>query len=539
MLPRTPEASQQRTRLAWRALFLACTVVSVAPLYAARHLPFTDLPEHVAAMSTLRHWLDPAWPDSGIYTLSTRGSPYLAYHVIGALLTAVTGDALAANVLLLTAVGLAIPLATRSLLRAAGGDERLALLSCTTLWCRPLALGFLPFLAAVPVTLFALGLVVRQAAAPTRRRGVAIALVLLPVFYLHMDPFVLVVVVALVLHLVPLGPRADESLERRIVRLPVRVAWLGPSALAMGVWIARARADGGAAFMGQGAVHFVRLGQLVDEFPAWAHGIWRGPVGETAGFLQWVIVLVLGAQMRVPETAGARGLAARLVPFACALALFALMPSQVGITSMLNVRLAVFLLPCLLVVLRPDPGRTTAAALMAAAIVTFAVAADAAIQIRGAERDEVAGIDELLAEVPAGARLLTLDFAPRSPHVAVAPWIHLGALHRLRGGGVASVSFAELPHWPIQFRPEWLPPTVVGRSLEWEPCRFGNTTDGRYYDHLLVHGRDDPFRGEPPAGPRWTRVDVRGAWAVYAKVDGPEVPAEGADRGLCGGLLGR
>lgn len=57
-----------------------------------------------------------------------------------------TGDALLANRLLLTAIGLALPYATRSLLVALRGDERLSIFGCAAFWCRSLSIGFLPFL---------------------------------------------------------------------------------------------------------------------------------------------------------------------------------------------------------------------------------------------------------------------------------------------------------------------------------------------------------------------------------------------------------
>jgi hypothetical protein len=500
----------------WRLLFAACAVLTVAPLHAARHLPLTDLPEHVAAMSTLRHWLDPAWPDARIYELSARASPYLAYHAVGALLTLVSGSALTANLVLMTAVGLAMPYATRALVVAFGGDGRLGLFGCALFWSRPLALGFLPFVAALPVTLYVLALVARQRETPTRRRAAALAVLSLVVFYLHLDPFLLVVAVAVVL-----------------LRSPARLVWLAPGAVAFVAWLALARAEGGADFMGQGPVNFVRLSQLASEFPAWAHGVWRTRIDEVTGIALWALALVLAVRARAPEPRGVRGLVTRLVPLACALLLFAFVPYGVGVTSMLNVRLAVFLLPCFLVVLRPDPGRVTSAVLLGVAGIDALVSVEAAVQVRRAERDEVAGIDDLFAQVTPGARLLELDFETRSRFAAEAPWIHLGALHRLRGGGVASTSFSEVPHWPLQFRPESRPPSMSGRSLEWRPCKFRNSFDGPYYDFVLVRGQVDPFRDTPP-GPRWTLAGRAGDWALYAKQGGEDVTATRPDVGPCG-----
>ncbi len=487
-------------------------------------------------MATLRHWFDPSWPDSRIYALSGRGSPYLAYHVAGALLARVTGDPILANRLLLTAIGLAIPYATRALVVAFRGDERLALFGCAAFWCRPLVIGFLPFMAAVPVTLFVLALVARQREAPTLRRGVALAVATLLVFYLHLDPLLLIVAVAVTLNLAPSG-RAAETFAQRVARLPVRAAWLAPAAAAAGLWLVRAHADAGVALMGEGPVGFLPADQLATEFPSWAYGLWRSNLEQITGTVSWVLLLVLALHRRQPEPDGLRGLLVRFVPFACAALLFALVPFQVGVTKMLNVRFAIFLMPTLLVALRPDPVRFTDAALGLVALVTGVVAVHAAVEVRAAERAELGGVDALLARASPGARLLTLEFARESAFAQFPPWTKVGALHRLRGGGVASVSFAEVPHWPIHFRPESRPPHLPGRDLEWQPCEFRNAVDGPYFDYVLVRGPIDPFRDTPP-GPRWRLVGVAveqraPRWALFGKADGPDVPAVSVDRGPC------
>jgi hypothetical protein len=523
----------------WRLVLFACAVATAAPLWAAKYLPFTDLPEHVATMATLGHWFDPSWPDSQIYALSGRGSPYLAYHVAGALLARVTGDALLSNRLLLTATAFATPYATRALVVAFGGDERLALFGCLAFWSRPLAIGFLPFMAAVPVTLFVLALLVRQREAPKPRRAVGLAASTLLVFYLHLDPFILIVAVAVALNLAPSGG-GDETFRQRLVRLPVRAAWLGPAAVAAGVWLVRAQGDAGLAGMGEGPVSFLPAEQLAAEFPAWAFGLWRSHVELVVGIAAWTLLLVLALTGRLPEPGGLRGLLVRFVPFGCAALLFTLLPFRVGVTRMLNVRFAIFLLPTLLVVLRPDPVRLTGRVLAAVALLTGVVAVHAAVQVHAAERAELAGVDALLGRVSPGARLLALEFDRESAFSQFPPWTKVGALHRLRGGGVASVSFAEVPHWPIHFRPGSRPPGLPGRDLEWHPCDFRNGVDGPYYDYVLVRGPIDPFRDDPP-GPRWRLVGRAAqqrapAWALFERSGGPEAPVLAGDAGPCSGV---
>jgi hypothetical protein len=506
----------------------------VAPLWAAKHLPFTDLPEHVAMMATLAHWFDPSWPDSHIYAFSGSGSPYFAYHAAGALLTYATGDALLANRVLLTATGLALPYTLRSLLRAVRGDERLAVFGCVAFWSRPLAIGFLPFMAAVPLAIGALAAAVRQAEAPALSREVGLAAATLLVFFVHLDPFLFVAAGAIAVNLTA---HASESWPERIERLPRRIAWLLPAALAVASWLWRGHAAAGIEMFGAGPMGFLSGEQLASEFPAWSSGTWRSRLEPAIGIAQWAVVLAMAARRGRPEERGVHGLALRMVPFACVALLFVLLPFRVGITRMLNVRFAVLLLPTLAVALRPDHDRTTRALLAVMALLVGATAAHAAWEVHAAERAEIAGIDELLRRVRPGSRLLTLEFDRGSAFVQFPPWTKVGALHRLRGGGVASESFAQVPHWPVHYLPAARPPSIPGRDLEWHPCAFRNSFDGPYFDYVLVRGTTDPFRTAPP-GPAWRRVErleEQGPpWQLFERVPGEATDSHALDPGPCG-----
>jgi hypothetical protein len=169
-------------------------------------------------------------------------------------------------------------------------------------------------------------------------------------------------------------------------------------------------------------------------------------------------------------------------------------------------------------------------------VLTAVVTLRAAWHVNRAEQAELDGVDGMLALVAPGTRLLTLEFERGSRFADGSPWINVGALHRLKGGGVTYPSFAEVPHWPVHFRPESQPPRIPGRSDDWHPCEFRNSVDGPYYDYVLVRGRVDTLRHEP-SGPRWQLLALsyqeRSApWALFKKVPGGEVSGR-ADLGPC------
>src|SRR5439155_1578545 len=142
---------------------------TVVPLWSAAHLPFTALPQHVSAIATLRHWWDPAWKSQEYFTLELGQTQYLLYYLAGAALTFPFGTAERANLVLLSAIAVAYPFSLRSLLRALRADTRLALFGCTLFWSQALLIGFFNYVAAMPLTIWALALALRQTELPSRR----------------------------------------------------------------------------------------------------------------------------------------------------------------------------------------------------------------------------------------------------------------------------------------------------------------------------------------------------------------------------------
>ena len=137
----------------------ACAAATVVPLWSAGHLPFTDLPQHVSAIATLRHWWDPAWKSQQYFTLELGQTQYLLYYLAGAALAFPFGSAERANLVLLSAIAISYPYSLRSLLRALGADTRLALFGCALFWSQALLIGFFNYVAAMPLTIWALAFV--------------------------------------------------------------------------------------------------------------------------------------------------------------------------------------------------------------------------------------------------------------------------------------------------------------------------------------------------------------------------------------------
>lgn len=507
----------------WDIVFRVGAFAGALPLFFAKHLPFADLPEHLAVIATLRHWWTPGWHSQEYFVLeSALRTQYLLYDLVGAALAFPLGTAERANLLLLVVVAIAFPFSLRALLRALGRDERLGLLGVPLFWNRALAEGLIPFIASMPVAVWGLALVVEHLKTPARRREVGLALVAVVIFYLHLSSFLLFGAgAALLTLLVPTG-----SAKEKVTSSPRRLLWLAPSLVIAAAFAATSTVTHPKASEGAHAtvVRFTPGIELLRELPAWMHDVWTSPGDDVAAYVGWlgvVVAAIAGAAnaRRAPTFAAGASL------FALALASYFLMPSQVGFAFLLDLRMAPFVGLFAVLLVAPSVGRArdVGAALVAASASVTGV--HGALQMARMEHAEARHIDHVLRNLPEGKRLLSLVFNPRSEFTHIAPYLHIGGYYRARYGGIASFSFAELPHWPVRYRPEMAPPTKPIVFWDFDPCQYRNTIDGPHYDYVLTRGEEHPFaRGLP--GPKFRLIGGARDLRLYMRLPAPPAAAQ-------------
>jgi hypothetical protein len=495
----------------WTWLLRACALATVLPLWSAAHLPFTDLPQHVAAIGTLRHWWDPAWRSQEYFTLALGQTQYLLYYLAGAALAFSFGTAERANLVLLSLVAIAFPYSLRALLRALRADTRLALFGCTLFWSQALLIGFFNYVAAMPLMLWSLSLAVREAEAPSRRTLWTLSAASAALFYLHLSAFVF---------FAPAAAIASVALPRiqPVREWGKRLLWAAPVAVLGILWLVNSPVVHPASVGWQQpmAVAFEEPSATLRNLTDALLDIWRGPEDEYALLgLIGAAVLLAWPQRRDPDAEPwKRGIVAAWALLA-ALLYFAF-PVSIGWMWQLNERyalVAALLLPALL---RPARGTRGALPLLLAAATALWSAGSAFANVRSFER-EVGPFDEVLASAQPGRRLIGMIFDQNSQHAKFSAFLHFQAYYRARMGGVASFSFAELPQSPLRYRPETAPPTHPA-GWEWHANSFRNDVDGLYYDYVLVHGPWDPFARRPP-GPLWRLLSRQGTWALFQKVE--------------------
>jgi hypothetical protein len=525
----------------WRWLLALSAVANIAPLYFAGHLPFCDLPEHLAAIATIRHYWDASWGFQRYFVLQgLTHTSYVLYDVVGALLAIPFGSVERANLFLLSLIGLGFPFGLRELLRATHRDERLAVLACPLFWNRALGEGLVNYVASIPVALFGLALAARQSETPTRARAWLLAAVAVVLFYLHASGLVLFVGGAIVFMLFtrldPPPATRRAGVVRRLARLPRQLVWLAPAigaALVLLIDSPFVHPEPAREGVHAGVVRFSSNATLLRSLPAWMYDFWRSPADDWACALAWLLfALVLFSSQRQGDDARPVERAAPWVAF-FAILLYFTMPNQVGFAFILDLRLA----PCVglllpLLVRAPRERVMRIAALGMTAVALF-VGAHCAWQMREFERDEASSFDRVVRNLPRGKKLVTLIFDRESSRANVGPFLHFGSYYAARFGGVASFSFAEVPHWPIQYRPELAPPKKPTVFWDWNPCLFQNTIDGTYYDFVLTRGELRPFADAPP-GPVWRMIGGAREWTLYEKTGESRAAKEGEiDRGPC------
>ena len=488
-----------RAHALWEGVFCVLAAACVFPLLYVRYPPIQDLPQHLAAVRVLHDFRDPGLGFAAFYELDLWRTQYLAYYLAAHLLSYVVGVEPACK-LLIAASLIATPYAARSLLQALGKDGRLALLTLPLAYNAHLVLGFLNFIAAIPLSLYAVALAVRQRRQHTLARAVGLAILAIVCFYTHVVPFALLV---LGVGLVALG-RDLRSTGRALLPLV-------PSALAALLWLrhspagnatldaARGDADGPTPYHQPYAI-------ALQETPRWLTDVLRDGTGRDL-LLGWTLLIGLllllaavGLALRwkraepppaMPDLL-ARSLARRLalLPPLCA-ALYFLLPSSYDWIWPINARFPLLALIFMIIVLPGPRGPLRLGLLSAVSLVAALSFAEIATAFRKFEREEVGELEQALAAIPPGQKVAGLVWQRSSRYVKFSPFIHAVAWYQAKKGGAVMFTFADFPQSPFKFRSSNRPPRVPAR-WEWEPARVDPLRELEWFDYVLTRG--DPGR---------------------------------------------
>jgi hypothetical protein len=171
-------------------LLLVLSLLSVVPLWLVERPPFQDWPQHLATIRVLLDYSEPALRLSDAVQIDLSRTQYLGFYLAAAALAKLLGVAVATKLLLSPSL-LATPLALRALLRALGRDERHALFVLPLTYNAHVILGFLNFVAAIPLALLTLTVAAHNQAERTIARAVSLGALLVLLFCMHVVLFAL------------------------------------------------------------------------------------------------------------------------------------------------------------------------------------------------------------------------------------------------------------------------------------------------------------------------------------------------------------
>lgn len=474
-------------------LVVAC-FAAAAPIWSTTFLPMVDLPQHAAQVATGLRWDAGGFDYPGLLTVN-RSTPYLLANGVVSWLARVVPVPVAFRVVLsLAFVGM--PLATFHLLREVEADPRWAVVAIPAGYSYSWFMGFVAFVVATPMALFALLRAWRYAHAPTWRGGWTLVLLLHLLFFTHVLLFGWVALVGAVL----------VAVRERDLGNALRRWW--PFALS-------APLPAGWVFLTWRTVGSVR-GEVVGEIaldrfleiPSLLLGMPIGPIASLLG------ISLLAAPMLAGGTPTRS--AERWVPFTVTLLLFALVPYRAFGTSFLSHRFAALLLPTLLFGFdrssRATPFRsaTLPALGLAAAAWVFALG----LRLHAFD-EEVGGFRALLERIEPSQRVLYFAIDRDSEIVPYPVYLHFGCWAQVERGGFVEFSFARFFPNRYRFRSEL--GSLLPLGFEWRPWQFDWARHGgELYAYLLVRSHRDPtfvvVRTGAPAEPLARAV---GGWWLY------------------------
>ena len=488
-----------------QALFALCSILLVAPLWLVRYPPMIDLPQHAAQIYLLRHLDDPGAGYREVFQVNWLTPYYFGYSIAWLLSHAMSiTNALRLEI---TVAQLGIPLALAALLRESGGRASWALLGFPIAYSSSYYFGFLNFMTATPLLIWAMVPLLRYARTPTRRRALALAALSLFFFWCH-------VVLAFIYGLAGcllVAPRAPRFRDAVVRCLPFAAA--APLAV---LWFVATRATEP---LTARTVTWDLAARAPDLFTNLAGGFRFDPGWTLAGLVLFAIPFITGARpSREPS---------RWLPFAGALLFYLLVPHSVFGTAFLYMRFAIFTFVFYLLALEPVPphARSAPRPLGRYAIPLFVVAllASQAVRVYNFDR-ESAPFERIVSSMEPGRRVLSLTFVRTSRYSQFSVYQHFASWYQAEKGGFVDFSFASFYPVMVRFLPGREPP--ITEDFNWAPHTFDwDTHCGACYDYILVRSPQNLERLVFAEADRPYRLLTRAAWWWLYEVGPPSARA--------------
>lgn len=473
---------------------LALLLALAAPTLVVSYLPMTDYPQHLAIVSILRHFHDPAFGFDRWFEIDFGRTLYLLPYGLAWLLSHVVGVDGAMHIVAFASV-LAYPLGLLCTMLALGRSPALALLSAPFVYNRAFYWGFINFNLSIGLSLCALAAFVRSDGRLFTRASALYTLAIAASVVTHVYGLALFLGVVALWALV--GGHAEVRRRVRLLAVPAAGA---------AVWAVLERSAEGYDVPVDPPI----LQRLLTLGDALSGGFLDGS-DNVLVFMGLALLLLLTLYPRKQE----RGSLELAIACACLgnLLLYFVLPQASATAKWIHFRhafLAIALVP--LLVMRTPSSRALTALPYA---LTLVVIANGWWHLARFE-EEARNFDEVVARAPARARGIGMNLAPFSMVVKPEAYLHFIAYVQARKGGFVSMSFPQT-FWnlPVKVRADaHVPPTPAG--FEWEPGLWSEREFGWYYDWALIRAEKQRLVQSPEFP--FERVYKTAPWQLYTRV---------------------
>jgi len=485
-------------RAAW--LVIALYVVLAAPTLVLSYLPMTDYPQHVAIVSILRHFHDPAFDFARWFEIDVGRTLYLLPYAIAYAFSHVASVDTAMHLLAFLSV-IAYPLGILGVLCALGRPPELALLAAPFVYNRAFYWGFINFNLSIGLALLALASFIHCHGERKRAATTAFTVAISATVVTH------VYGLGLFLGVVALwavgGGWAEVRPRARLLLVPL---------VGAAVWFALGR-------RAEGYGVPVPIGPpLSQRLLGLGNAICGGFVDGSDNALLFVglaLLLFVAIKVRGKTAPG---------PFEVAIAclclgnllLYFVLPQAAWTAKFIHFRhafLALAFAP-LLPVCAPRSIVLRAAPI----VVALAVVANAWVHLVRFDR-EASPFDDIVASAPMRGKGIGMNLAQTSAVVKPEVYLHFIAYVQARKGGFVAMSFPQT-FWnvPIKVRSDAGVPATPP-DFEWLPQLWDEAAFGWFYDWALV--RVVKQRLATSAAFPFERAHKRAPWQIYVRAGSP------------------
>lgn len=482
------------------------TLVFVCLAYALpclmfRHLPMTDLPQHEAIVSIMRHLHDPSYGFGNYYEWALNRTLYVLPYFFALGLSYVMPVNHALHVTLFISLFL-YPLGVLLLLKAIQQPQWLSLLALPIVYNHAFFWGFINFCLGVGLAF----LVLSQLVGPwSRGKGWIVAGLCLLTAVTHVYGLAIIFTYAACWLLAG---------DRRT--LLSRIPWTLPAVLALCGWgLFAANAPG------YGMTEWMPFETRLKEM---GHSVLGGYKDDSENLLLYGLVAVtcLLVLQSIPLTwgrwkrLGVHAKAAYFFVIVNIVAYFTL-PAATPTAKFIHFRhavLAAMMLP--LLVDGVLSNRTKGVAKPVIALLVVYATVNSWWHLYRFEQ-ESSDFGAIMAGIAARSKIAQLTYEAKGSIMRTHPYMHFGAYAQSRKGGVFAVSFPRL-FWniPIKGRDGTDMPDTP-KNMEWAPERFNQHQLGQFYDTIIVRGHLGSSRRLNIHFPYQLQGTI-GSWELYHRV---------------------